>query len=106
MRLYIKGEQDFSASSLLHPSSLRSFPCHPLSGFAEELHLAQIPRPMFRFPCFGALSDYFSFYASQKDFGPFLIIVPLSTLPNWSLEFEKWAPALNVSDLFCVCVDR
>ena len=24
--------------------------------------------------------------------GPFLVIVPLSTLPNWTLEFEKWAP--------------
>lgn len=28
--------------------------------------------------------------------GPFLIIVPLSTLPNWVLEFEKWAPAVAV----------
>ncbi|KAK9703577.1 ATP-dependent DNA helicase Snf21, partial [Basidiobolus ranarum] len=26
--------------------------------------------------------------------GPFLIIVPLSTLTNWNLEFEKWAPAV------------
>uniref|UniRef100_A0A914QVS6 Uncharacterized protein n=1 Tax=Panagrolaimus davidi TaxID=227884 RepID=A0A914QVS6_9BILA len=24
--------------------------------------------------------------------GPFLIIVPLSTISNWVLEFEKWAP--------------
>jgi SNF2 family DNA or RNA helicase len=24
--------------------------------------------------------------------GPFLIVVPLSTINNWSLEFEKWAP--------------
>uniref|UniRef100_T1GGP4 ATP-dependent helicase brm n=1 Tax=Megaselia scalaris TaxID=36166 RepID=T1GGP4_MEGSC len=28
--------------------------------------------------------------------GPYLIIVPLSTLPNWVLEFEKWAPAVGV----------
>ncbi|CAO3616436.1 unnamed protein product [Cunninghamella echinulata] len=27
--------------------------------------------------------------------GPFLIIVPLSTLPNWTLEFEKWAPSIT-----------
>ncbi|KAI9248605.1 SNF2 family N-terminal domain-containing protein [Sporodiniella umbellata] len=27
--------------------------------------------------------------------GPFLIIVPLSTLTNWTLEFEKWAPAVK-----------
>ncbi|KAL7293002.1 hypothetical protein TKK_0013451 [Trichogramma kaykai] len=28
--------------------------------------------------------------------GPFLIIVPLSTLSNWMLEFEKWAPSVVV----------
>ena len=27
--------------------------------------------------------------------GPFLVIVPLSTLTNWNLEFDKWAPALK-----------
>jgi ATP-dependent helicase STH1/SNF2 len=27
--------------------------------------------------------------------GPFLVIVPLSTLTNWTLEFERWAPAVN-----------
>merc|ERR1719361_1189162 len=27
--------------------------------------------------------------------GPFLIIVPLSTLSNWMLEFQKWAPSLT-----------
>ncbi|SCU88385.1 LADA_0E09824g1_1 [Lachancea dasiensis] len=27
--------------------------------------------------------------------GPFLVIVPLSTITNWTLEFEKWAPALT-----------
>lgn len=26
--------------------------------------------------------------------GPFLIVVPLSTLSNWSLEFRKWAPSV------------
>nr|CAD7452587.1 unnamed protein product [Timema tahoe] len=28
--------------------------------------------------------------------GPYLIIVPLSTLSNWVLEFEKWAPSVVV----------
>lgn len=28
--------------------------------------------------------------------GPFLVIVPLSTLSNWLLEFEKWAPSIIV----------
>lgn len=27
--------------------------------------------------------------------GPFLIIVPLSTMTNWSMEFEKWAPQVQ-----------
>lgn len=27
--------------------------------------------------------------------GPFLVIVPLSTLTNWTLEFQKWAPAVR-----------
>lgn len=26
--------------------------------------------------------------------GPFLVIVPLSTMTNWGLEFEKWAPSI------------
>ena len=32
---------------------------------------------------------------NKKNFGPFLIIVPLSTLSNWCLEFDKWAPSIN-----------
>jgi len=32
-------------------------------------------------------------YKNQQ--GPFLVIVPLSTLTNWNLEFEKWAPSIK-----------
>eukprot|EP00096_Caligus_rogercresseyi_P008161 TRINITY_DN2655_c1_g3_i1.p1 TRINITY_DN2655_c1_g3~~TRINITY_DN2655_c1_g3_i1.p1 ORF type:complete len:1292 (-),score=611.11 TRINITY_DN2655_c1_g3_i1:163-4038(-) len=32
----------------------------------------------------------------KKNMGPYLIIVPLSTLSNWTLEFEKWAPSASV----------
>jgi len=32
----------------------------------------------------------------KKNLGPYLIIVPLSTLSNWMLEFEKWAPSVTV----------
>lgn len=28
--------------------------------------------------------------------GPYLIIVPLSTVSNWELEFARWAPAIRV----------
>ncbi|CDR39266.1 CYFA0S03e01530g1_1 [Cyberlindnera fabianii] len=31
----------------------------------------------------------------KKQNGPFLVIVPLSTITNWTLEFEKWAPSLK-----------
>ncbi|CAF0781322.1 unnamed protein product [Adineta ricciae] len=31
----------------------------------------------------------------KKVNGPYLIIVPLSTLPNWVNEFEKWSPAVS-----------
>lgn len=31
----------------------------------------------------------------KKQPGPFLVIVPLSTITNWTLEFEKWAPSLK-----------
>ncbi|KAK1691456.1 SNF2 family domain-containing protein [Colletotrichum godetiae] len=31
----------------------------------------------------------------KKQDGPYLVIVPLSTLTNWTLEFEKWAPSVS-----------
>lgn len=32
----------------------------------------------------------------KREPGPFLIIVPLSTLTNWTHEFRKWAPGISV----------
>lgn len=34
-------------------------------------------------------------YEVKKVQGPFLVIVPLSTLTNWNIEFDKWCPALK-----------
>lgn len=31
----------------------------------------------------------------KQQYGPYLVIVPLSTLTNWNLEFEKWAPSVS-----------
>jgi ATP-dependent helicase STH1/SNF2 len=31
----------------------------------------------------------------KQQAGPYLVIVPLSTLTNWNLEFDKWAPSLT-----------
>ncbi|KAF7306400.1 hypothetical protein MIND_00431200 [Mycena indigotica] len=32
---------------------------------------------------------------SKKLYGPYLVIVPLSTMTNWSGEFAKWAPSIK-----------
>lgn len=31
----------------------------------------------------------------KKNYGPFLVVAPLSTIPNWMAEFEKWAPSIR-----------
>ncbi|KAG9094891.1 hypothetical protein FRC06_010361 [Ceratobasidium sp. 370] len=33
---------------------------------------------------------------TQQQYGPFLVVVPLSTLPAWQMQFKTWAPDLNV----------
>lgn len=40
-----------------------------------------------------ALLGYMKHY--KKESGPFLIIVPKSTLKNWENEFEKWCPTIR-----------
>ncbi|KAI9331458.1 SNF2 family N-terminal domain-containing protein [Zopfochytrium polystomum] len=30
----------------------------------------------------------------KKQIGPYLIIIPLATMTNWAMEFEKWAPSV------------
>lgn len=32
----------------------------------------------------------------KQNLGPYLVIVPLSTLSNWSSEFAKWLPAARL----------
>ena len=36
--------------------------------------------------------------------GPFIIVAPLSTLPNWKNEFERFAPRVCVS--ICLYVGK
>lgn len=35
-------------------------------------------------------------YHEMQQYGPFLIVVPLSTLPAWQMQLAQWSPALNV----------
>lgn len=35
-------------------------------------------------------------YHEAEQYGPFLIVVPLSTLPAWQMQLAQWAPQLNV----------
>ncbi|XP_050554685.1 chromodomain-helicase-DNA-binding protein 1 isoform X2 [Spodoptera frugiperda] len=35
-------------------------------------------------------------FKSQQLYGPFLCVVPLSTMTAWQREFEQWAPDINV----------
>jgi hypothetical protein len=41
-----------------------------------------------------ALLAYLAEYKGNK--GPHLVIVPLSTMPNWQSEFDRWLPSFNV----------
>ncbi|KAI8453674.1 SNF2 family N-terminal domain-containing protein, partial [Phakopsora pachyrhizi] len=35
-------------------------------------------------------------FHTMEQYGPFLIVVPLSTLPAWQMQCAQWAPNLNV----------
>lgn len=35
-------------------------------------------------------------FFSHHLYGPFLVVVPLSTLPAWQKEFELWSPDINL----------
>ncbi len=35
-------------------------------------------------------------FHTQSQYGPFLVVVPLSTISAWQMQFRLWAPDLNV----------
>ena len=71
---------------------------------ADEMGLGKTIQTIVFFSC---LYHVYSLY------GPFLVVVPLSTLPSWQREFEQWAPEFNLviyigdvtsRKMVCVCV--
>ena len=38
---------------------------------------------------------FLSYLKTQGVSGPFLILGPLSTLPNWMNEFKRWCPDIS-----------
>ena len=41
--------------------------------------------------------SYLSYlYHQRQQYGPFLVVVPLSTITAWQMQFKKWAPDMNV----------
>ena len=41
--------------------------------------------------------SYLSYlFHNLRQYGPSLVVVPLSTLPAWQMQFKNWAPDLNV----------
>jgi SNF2 family DNA or RNA helicase len=37
-----------------------------------------------------------SLFHLHELYGPFLVVVPLSTMASWLREFETWGPDMNV----------
>jgi len=35
-------------------------------------------------------------FHERQQYGPFLVVVPLSTIPAWQQQFKYWAPDMNV----------
>jgi chromodomain-helicase-DNA-binding protein 1 len=35
-------------------------------------------------------------FHERQQYGPFLVVVPLSTISAWQMQFRTWAPDMNV----------
>ena len=77
----------YSTSSLmLARPALGRHPGSQASTLAEGLH-----------PAMALMSSCGAGFLAMelKVMGPFLVVVPLSTVPNWIKEFNKWLPQVN-----------
>ena len=73
------------ASNVLMPACL---PANPLSPLRAP--------PLLRAPVQVQVIAFLCHLRDKGIKGPFLILGPLSTLPNWVSEFERWAPHFPV----------
>ena len=54
------------------------------------------PSPESRLPCMQIQTIGFLSHLFEKGIrGPFMILAPLSTLPNWVAEFQRFCPAMS-----------
>ncbi|KAI7891653.1 SNF2 family N-terminal domain-containing protein [Mucor mucedo] len=62
--------------------------CHNENGIlADEMGLGKTVQ---------TISFLNALYNTRNLYGPFLVVVPLSTSDNWMQEFKQWAPQMNV----------
>ncbi|QQP38734.1 Uncharacterized protein FKW44_019403, partial [Caligus rogercresseyi] len=81
-------EEIHEQANLLVGGKLKEYQVKGLNGIlADEMGLGKTIQTI-------ALITYLM--EKKKNMGPYLIIVPLSTLSNWTLEFGKWAPSVQI----------
>lgn len=70
--------------------------------FLSYLPLILFPERRFPFDQMGlgktvqSVSFLSYLFHERQQFGPFLVVVPLSTIPAWQMQFKHWAPDMNV----------
>ena len=66
---------------------MSSYYCICVSGIlADEMGLGKTEQAI----------SFLAHLHGQKVKGPFMVVVPLSTITNWQREFKRWAPAVDV----------
>lgn len=50
--------------------------------------------------------SFLAYLSHNVNFGPFLVVCPLSVLPSWQTELKKWAPALSYTTFYGGSAER
>lgn len=67
-----------------------------LSGFSFRCNSVILADEMGLGKTIQTISFLSYLFHQHQLYGPFLLVVPLSTLTSWQREFETWAPDMNV----------